>query len=124
MQLKTEVLPAPFGPITAVIDPGSAVKDTPRNALIKQKESVTTREHGKHGDHEHSALAGKHSYHHWTASGCVAAYALGKTGSGPHEGAVGDLARRRLAEVEQRATFAHACRPSSRCIGEKLALAC
>ena len=83
------------------------VEPAGRQARLKQKESVATREHGKHGDHEHSALAGKHGNHYWTASGCVAAYALGKTGSGPHEGAVGDLARRRLAEVEQRATFDH-----------------
>eukprot|EP00964_Phaeocystis_antarctica_P023943 scaffold13392_cov71-Phaeocystis_antarctica.AAC.2 len=72
-----------------------------RQARLEQKESVATREDGKHGDHEHTALRGKHGNDHWTAGRRLAAYALGKTGSDPHEGAVGDLARRFLAEVEQ-----------------------
>src|SRR6516225_7682382 len=41
MVLKTLVLPAPFGPMTAVIWPGAAANDTPRSAWMPPKRRST-----------------------------------------------------------------------------------
>src|SRR6516225_2736076 len=41
MVLKTLVLPAPLGPITEVICPGAAVKETPRSAWMPPKRRST-----------------------------------------------------------------------------------
>jgi hypothetical protein len=41
MVLNSEVLPAPLGPITAVIEPGCTSKPTPVSAFTPPKASVT-----------------------------------------------------------------------------------
>src|SRR5574344_2093870 len=42
MVLNSEVLPAPWGPITAVIEPGCTAKPTPDSAFTPPKASVTS----------------------------------------------------------------------------------
>ena len=49
MVLNSEVLPAPFGPMTVVMEPGATRKPTPVSALTPPNASVTPSASSKAG---------------------------------------------------------------------------